>query len=140
MADVTFTAASVIKGANAITVQGVSGETITAGLAVYLKAADNRYWIAHCETSAATAAMVGFALNGASAGQDITIQTAGDMTCDGLSLSVTGSVPTYVLSAAGKIAPASDLAASDYITIVGAALSTTSLRLRIGATGVQATA
>lgn len=137
MADVTFTAASVIKGANAITAQGVAGETITAGLAVYLKASDNRYWIAHCETSVATAAAVGYALNSASAGQQITIQTDGDMTCDNLTLAVAGAV--YILSASGKIAPHGDLAADDYITIMGVALSATSFRMALAVSNVQAT-
>jgi hypothetical protein len=138
MADVNFTAASIIKGANAIVESGIAGETITAGQAVYLKAADTRYWIADCTTSAATAAAAGYALNGAAAGQPLDVQTAGDMTCDNLSLAVAGAV--YVLSAAGETAPHGDLAASDYITIMGAALSTTSLRLSVKSTGVQATA
>jgi len=138
MADVSFTAASVIKGANAITLEGTSGETVTAGLFVYLKAADSRYWIADTATSAATAACVGIALNAASAGQAITIQTAGDVTVDNLSLAAADC--NYILSAAGKCAPAADLAADDYVTNIGAALSTTSLRLAISATNVQATA
>ncbi len=138
MADVSFTAASFIKGANAVTEEGIAGETITAGLAVYKKAADGRYWIAHTETSVATSTAAGYALNGAAAGQPLEVQSKGDVTCDNLSLAVAGSL--YVLSAAGETAPHGDLAADDYTTIMGAALSTTSLRIGIIVTGVQATA
>lgn len=138
MADVAFTAASVIKGANAIVDQGIAGETITAGLVVYKKAADTRYWIAHTETSAATAAAAGYALNGAAAGQPIDVQTDGDMTCDNLTLvAATGSV--YILSAAGETAPHADIAANDWYTVMGVALSTTSLRIGVIVSGVQAT-
>jgi len=138
MADVSFTAASILKGANAVTETGLAGETITAGLAVYKKASDSRYWIASTVTSAATAAAAGYALNGAAAGQPLEVQTDGDMTCDNITLAVAGSV--YVLSAAGETAPHGDLAADDWITIMGVALSTTSLRLAVASTSVQATA
>ena len=138
MADVSFTAGSFVEGANAITEMGVAGETITAGLAVYFKTSDSKFWIASTVTSAATAAVAGYALNGAAADQPLKIQKEGDVTCDNLTLAVAGCV--YVLSAAGETAPHGDLAADDYVTILGVALSTTSLRLAIAASGVQGTA
>jgi len=139
MADVTFTAASVLAGTGAIKVKGYAGETITADLVVYQKAADSEYYIAHCTTSAATAVAVGIALNGAGNAQPLEVQTEGNLTCDNLTLvAATGCV--YVLSASGKICPAADLAADDYVTIIGVATSTTNLKLGITVSGVVGTA
>lgn len=134
MADVTFTATSVKPGTGAQRQRVTFGATITPGLVVYLDSADNEYKIAHCETSATTAAAVGIALTSGSDGQPGIIQTGGNLTCDNLSL----ATPVYVLSAAGKICPAADLANDDFITIVGVATSTTNLKLSFAASGVEA--
>jgi hypothetical protein len=49
MADISVTAASVVPGANATLIQSTAGETITAGMAVYLKASDSRWWKAQAD-------------------------------------------------------------------------------------------
>jgi len=131
MADVTFTAANVAAGTGAATVEGTAGATLTQGLAVYLDRTANTYKIAHCETSSATAAAEGFVLNAASAGQPVVVQTGGNMTCDGLTANT-----IYVLSASGKPCPAADYAAAtDYLTILGVALTTTSLKIGLVVSG-----
>lgn len=135
MADITFTATSIIAGANAQTQEGTFGATITPGLFVYLDTADNEWKIADCTTSAATAACVGIALTSGADGQPGIIQTAGYVTTSShLSL----AAPVLILSTAGKACPAADLANDDYITIIGAAVSTTSLKLGFNATGIKA--
>jgi len=139
MADVSFTATSFVAGSGAVTVNGTAGEAVARGDAVYLLSTDNEYYKADC-TDSSKDAVVGFALNDAANGQPIKILTEGDVTCDNLSLSITGNNGVYVLSEAGAIAPVGDLAADDYITVVGAATATTNLKVGIVVTGAQATA
>jgi hypothetical protein len=130
MADVTFTAASVKPGVNAVTEEGTHGATITQGLVVY-RAADGEFGIADATTSTTTANVAGIALSAGADGQPATIQNAGYLTCDNLTANT-----VYVLSVSGKICPAADFAAAtDYLTIIGAAVSTTSLKLSINVTG-----
>ena len=139
MADVSFTAASFIAGSGAVTEYGTAGEAVARGNAVYLKASDQEYYKADC-TSADSDAVAGFALNDAGNGQPIKILSEGNVTCDNLSLSITGNNCVYVLSEAGAICPVGDLAADDYVTVVGAATSATNLKVKIVVTGAQATA
>jgi len=135
MADVSFTATSIKPGTNAQKQRGTAGATLTIGLAVYLDAATNTWKIAHCETSDTTAAASGIALSEASSGQPVIVQTGGNLTTSAhLSL----ASPVYILSAAGAICPAADLANNDYITIIGVATSTTNLKLSFNASGVKA--
>jgi len=140
MADVSFTATAIKPGTNAVTQLGQLGEaSITQGMALYQSATNNKWYKGDC-TDAAKDAVSGFALGAGGADQWIAIQTGGDMTCDGLTLSQTTSESVYVLSESGAIAPSDDLAADDYVTVVGVALSTTSLRIGFIVSGVQATA
>lgn len=131
MADVTFTAASVLPGTNAQLADVNLGATITAGLFVYLDTADNEYKIADCTTSTTTANVAGIASIGGADGQRGVIQTSGYVTCDGLTANT-----IYVLSVSGKLAPAADFSAvTDYLTVIGCAVSATSLKLGINVTG-----
>lgn len=132
-ADLTITAGSVIPDDGFSFVDGVAGETLTAGLVVYLKASDSRYWKAHCETSSATATVAGITLNGASAGQQVRVMTGGTYT---VGATVAVGKP-YYLSTAGLIAPVDDLASSDWVSHLGIATSTTKMALRIQNSGVQ---
>lgn len=131
--DVAVTAASVIKGTGASVVSGtLAGETITAGQPVYLNAADGKLYRALNDTSA-HAQVVGIALHAALAGQPLAYQTSGNLT---FNAALTVGI-IYVVSAnAGGIAPAADLAAGKFVTILGVAVSTTSLALNIWASGV----
>src|SRR3954467_13132210 len=73
MANLTVTAASVLASSTALKLQGIAGETITAGQPLYKNAtASNRLKLADANASAATSAVVGIALNSASAGQPVT--------------------------------------------------------------------
>ena len=135
MADVSFTAASIKPGTNAQTQEVMFGATITQGMVVYLDSSDNEYKIADCTTSATTAAAAGIALTGGAAGQPGVIITGGNLTTSAhLSL----ASPVYILSEAGLICPAGDLANDDYVTIIGVATSTTNLKLSLNASGVVA--
>jgi len=132
MGDVTITAASVKQGANAQTQEVVFGGTVTQGMPVYM-AADGHFEPAACTTSTTTASVAGMALTAGGDGQPGVIQTGGYLTVGASDLTAN---TIYVLSAAGKIAPAADfLASTDYLTVIGCAVSASSLKLGINVTG-----
>lgn len=129
MADLSITAANVLKGANAIFQAGVSGATITAGQPVYLDSATGTYKLADANLSAAAATVVAISLNGASSGQPVSVLQEDDDFTPGATL-VTGTV--YVLSAtAGAICPAADLATGWYPNVLFIAKSTTKAVMKI---------
>lgn len=133
MANLSLTAGNVIPDSGYVFRDGVAGETLTQGVLVYLKAADERFWLAHCETSSATADMVGIALNAASAGQAVRVMTAGTIT-----IGATVAVGTlYLLSTSGLIMPHGDIATSDWISFLGSGSTTTKIKLGIHISGVQ---
>lgn len=133
MADLSITAGSVVPDSGFQFVDGTAGETLTAGLVVYLKSSDTRYWKASCETSSATAVAAGIVLNGASAGQPVRVMTGGVLT-----IGATVGVGTpYILSVTGLIAPVTDLATSDWVTTLGVATTAAKLALKIQVSGVQ---
>lgn len=129
MADLTITAANVIKGTGASTKTGVAGATITAGQTVYMDASDsNKIKLADANASSATAACIGIALHAALAGQPITYQDSGIIALG--SILTAGAV--YVLSAtAGGIAPVADLTTGWRSSVLGIAKSTGNLELGI---------
>lgn len=126
MADLVITATSVVPGANAITVPGVAGVAITAGQVVYLDSTDGRLKLA--DANSATAAQrspYGIALNGASAGQPVTVLTKGQVT---IGATLSGGIAYYLSNTAGGIAPVADITGTGtYPTIVGIARSTSVL-------------
>lgn len=133
MANLSITAANVVPDEGFVFVDGISGQTLTAGMVVYLKASDGKFWEANCETSLATAAAVGIVLNGASAGQYVRVMTAGTVT-----IGATVAVGTlYILSVTGLICPYTDLATADWVTSLGIATTAAKLALRIHVSGVQ---
>ncbi|MCU0466591.1 MAG: hypothetical protein MUF38_18745 [Anaerolineae bacterium] len=126
MTDLTITAANVIPGSDASFITGVAGATITAGQAVYRDATTGRFLLADADAEA-SAKLEGIAVNGASTGQNITIQIGGEITIGGTV--VVGQV--YVASAtAGGIAPYADLLSGDFVSIVGVGISATKIALR----------
>lgn len=134
MVDVSITPANVVPGANALMKKGTAGATITAGQVVYLDTSDGKYKLADCDNTAATAVVAGIALHGASDGQPLTIVYEDD----DLTIGGTVAVGVYVLSGtAGGIAPVADLASNDYVSVLGAAKSTSKLKLKILNTGAQ---
>ena len=134
MADLTIVAASVVSGVGATFRDGIAGGTITQGMPVYEDASDAKKWkAADANVSAAAAAVIGIALNSALAGQPLRIQTGGI-----IAIGSTVAIATiYILSAnAGMIAPSSDSASTWFTTILGVALTTTTIQLAIKASGV----
>lgn len=140
MADITITPANVVPGSGATQVQGTAGETITAGMAVYYKSSDQRWWKAQADGTAAESGngtMYGIALTGSSAGQPIFVDTFDGTT--GITIGGTTVVGTiYCVSAtAGGICPWADLASTNYVTVLGVgAPSNKILMVQNAATGI----
>ena len=126
MAEVTLT--SLASASIATTTKQVTfGETISEAEAVYRKASDGKYYVAHCETSQATAEVEGFATSGYSA------DDVGHIVTDGLANTNAGLAAdtAYYLGTAGTIQLESDLASSDWITFIGMSDSTSTLDVSI---------
>lgn len=111
---------------------GTAGATITAGQAVYLDAATNLVKLADSDLSAAAAAAIGIALNGASTGQPVKVQTGGTITLGAGASPVVATI--YCLArVAGSIIPAADLVQNDRTTILGVGAATNTLIMKIHA-------
>lgn len=133
MVDITITAGNVKPGANAITTQGVAGATITAGQVVYRDPATGKFKLTDSDSgTAADKDALGIALHGASDGQPLVVQTAGDIT---IGATLTAGTAYYASSTAGGIQPAADLGTEDVI-LIGLARSASVLALKVLDTGV----
>lgn len=132
MSDISITAANVLKGSNAVTENGHAGATITAGQLVYLDTSDNKYKLADANGAAALRTPRGVALNGASDGQPLQVQTRGDIT---IGATLTAGVTYYLSSDPGGICPLADVGSGEYACIVGIAKTTAVLSLGINASG-----
>lgn len=133
MANLALTASLVVPDEGYSWLTGIAGEAVTRGQLVYLKASDTRYWVGHCETSAATAAVSGISLVDAAAGQPIIVMTGGIVT-----IGATVAVGTlYLLSTAGLFMPHGDIATSDWITYAGVGTTAAKIKLGIHVSGVQ---
>ena len=134
MADISITAANVgLTDSSGITYRIVQyGEATTQGRSLYLKAADGKYWLANAGALAAAAA-VGIALTPGAADEYGIMVEEGPIDL-GTALA---SGATYVVSStSGGIAPVADLTTGDYTTILGVALASNKLDLRIYQSGV----
>lgn len=133
MSDLSITAANVKAGANAVTIQGVAGATVTAGQVVYRDGADSKFKLG--DSDSATAAVkdaTGIALHGASDGQPLMVQTGGEITPGATMVAGTSY---YLSSTPGAIQPVGDLGTEDVI-LIGIAKSATVLALKIFDSGV----
>lgn len=129
MADLSITAANVIAGANSVVSNGVSGETIMAGKAVYLSSTTGKWMLADADSATAEARrVIGIALNGASANQPIAVQTGGDIT---VGPTLVAGTAYYLSDDPGGICPLADLATGDYICLIGHAKSASLLSIGV---------
>lgn len=133
MADLTITAANVVKGTGASVRSGTSGATITAGQVVYEDSTTATFKLADADGAAALRSPVGIALNGASSGQPIDILTGGLIT---IGATMTAGLAYYLSKTAGGICPVADIASGGYATVLGIATSTTVLKVNITESGV----
>lgn len=127
MADLSVTAASVVSGSNAVKAQGIAGETIAAGKAIYLASSTKKWMLADSNSATAEARKAtAIALNGASANQPLVAQTGGDIT---IGSTVTAGTSYFLSDTPGGICPLADVGSGEYLEIIGVAKSTTVLML-----------
>jgi len=136
MADLSITAAEVLPGTSAVKNSNYNyGATITQGKVLcvvsgVLQLAD--------ASDAGLDTVIGFALTSGASGQPGTIQTGGFVTLGASASLSTGKV--YVLSGTpGGIMPIDDAVAAGtlYATVLGVAVSSSSLQIGIINTGVE---
>lgn len=134
MVDLVITPASVVKGGNAQVENGTSGATITAGQTVYKEAATGLFKLADSNSATLEARPTyGIALHAASANQPLAVHVAGDIT---IGATVVAGTPYYQSESAGGIQPHADLSATELVTLIGFATTTTNIAVRIQYTGV----
>lgn len=134
MADLSVVAADVLPVLNTTIMRGTAGATITAGQALYLNTSTGRYVQAQAD-DAATDHVVGIAAHGASNGQPIQIITGGTVDL-GVTLTV-GEIYVLSASAAGGIAPESDLTSTNYVSVIGVAQTADNMILSITNSAAQ---
>jgi hypothetical protein len=134
MVDLVITPANVIATGSAIKETGIAGVSILAGQTVYKEAATGLFKLADSNNATVEAQVpYGIALNPALTSQPVTVITSGDYAV-GATL-VAGSF-YYQSETPGGIQPVADLAATEKVTAIGFATTTTNLTVRITPTGV----
>ena len=134
MADLTITAANVRAGNRAAVKHGTAGATVTAGQPVYLEGATDTYKLA--DNNSATAEVRspdGIALHASLANQPLAVLSGGPIT---IGATLTPGVAYYLSDTPGGICPVADLASGEYPVILGMAISTTVLNVKIQEAGV----
>jgi hypothetical protein len=126
MSDIAITAANVVR-VSGDTEAGTAGEALTAGQALYKKAADSKWYKADCNSATAEVRVASaISLNGAAAGQPVVVQKGGVVTIGG---TLTAGVVYYLSGTAGGIRPVADNTTGDYPQVIGMALTTANLEL-----------
>lgn len=130
MAELSVTAAQVLSGPDADYFQGVAGQAITAGQAVYYDSLTNRVRLADANGSQDSAEALGIALNEAAAEQPVRVQTNGTLTLGA------GAAPgvsnVYIVGGnPGGIAPAADKVAGWHTTVLGVGAPNNTLRMSV---------
>jgi hypothetical protein len=117
MADLSITAANVILSANGAKAEGIAGEAITAGKALYRDAADGKKLKLADANATGKTNVVGIALNDAGVGQPV------HFCIEDPELAIGGTVAlgaVLILSAtAGGIAPVADAASGMEVVVIG---------------------
>lgn len=134
MADFVITPSAVLAGSNSSSVTGLTGETITAGKAVYLASATKKWMLADSNSATAEARQAtGISLNGASLNQPISVHKFGDLTVGAV---LTAGQAVYLSDTAGGLCPLADVGSGEYVCLIGLAKSTSLLAVDIQYPGV----
>jgi hypothetical protein len=133
MADISITAANVLRGSNARVESGTFGATVTQGQVVYRDAADGRFKLADCDSGTAAAKIpYGIALNSGAAGQPADVQISGDITIGG---TLSPGLPYFLTPNPGGIGLIAEVAVGDDYTLLGIASSASVLKMGILVSG-----
>lgn len=133
MTDISITAASVLAGTGAQTATGISGATLTAGKAVYLDNTTKTWKLADANGTGELLVPEGITLNGASAGQPVSVHLKGPIT---IGATLTAGTAYYLSDTPGGICPLADVGSGENVVLIGIAASTTVLNVDIQAPGV----
>ncbi len=133
MADLSITAANVVKGTSSQVVHGIAGATITAGQSIYADATDGGDLKLADASAVATAAAVGVALHAASDKQPLAYIASGDFD-PGATVAV--GVVYAVSATAGGIALVADIGSGEFKTTLGVGTSTSNIRVQVQVSGV----
>ena len=135
MANYTITAANVaIAESNVRTTVVQVGEAVTEGTAVYLDTATSKFMLADA-SSLATAAVAGIVISPAALDGYALMQTTKKYI---VGATLVAGDPVYLSATAsgGNLCPHADLVATNYVTLIGHAVSTTEVELDLQVTGV----
>ncbi len=133
MADYTIVPADVkISGSNVRATTVVAGEAISEGQLVYLDTVSGKYKLA-LATAEASANVVGVSVTSAATDGYFLMQSSRNYFA-GTTL-VAGD-PIYLSATAGAICPHADLASTNYVTLLGHAISTSEIEISIDVTGI----
>lgn len=133
MADLSITAANVVAASSATVIRGVAAETVTAGKVMARNAAGGFVLADSNSATAATRAAIGIALNGASAGQPLSVISEGALTAGA---TLTPGTDYWLSDTPGGLCPRADLASGEYPVLVGVATSASVLSVDIRNSGV----
>lgn len=134
MVDITITAANVVPGTSAQRENGMAGETIAAGKAVYKSSTTNKWMLADANSATAEARQATHvALNGASLNQPITVGK-GKIT---IGATLTAGLAYYLSDTPGGICPVADVGAGEYVCLIGLADSAAVLDVKPHYTAVS---
>lgn len=132
--DLSVTAASVVPSATGLQTEiGTAGATITRGQVVYKDASDANKFKLVDNDAEGTSSVYGISLSDVATGQTMVVMTAGTLN-PGATVTV-GTVYTSS-STAGGIAPVSDGAQGDYVSIIGVGLTSSTMQIKINNSGV----
>ena len=138
MAALTPTAAEVQAGTGATAkfLTATFGEAVTAGQPVYIKAADDKFWLAQSDGTAAEADVVGIAVCGGAAEQKGFAQSAGTLTF-GATAAIAAGDQIWLHTDAGSLtATEADITSGDFATFIGTANASDQIVMDIGVSGV----
>lgn len=129
MADLSITAANVVAGSHGARLDGVAGEAIAAGKAVYLNSTSGLWMLADSNSATAEARRAaGIALNAAALNQPLAVHKSGDIT---IGATLTAGATYWLSDTAGGICPDADVGAGEYACLFGVAKSTSVLSVSI---------
>ena len=130
MAELTIGPSQVLAGADADFYQGIAGQAVTPGQAVYLDSLSNRLRLADANGSQDSAEVIGIALHLAAAEQPLRVQTRGTLTLGATAAPATSTV--YIVGGTpGGIAPVADKVAGWYTSLLGVGAANNTLKLSL---------
>jgi hypothetical protein len=131
MANLTITAANIIS--TGTRGEYTAGGTVTRGMAV--RRNTSGLVVEALSDTAANATVLGVALNDAGANQPVTVHTEGPLAFGAI---LTAGHPYFLGTASGTIKPVSDIAGTEFSSLIGVATSTSSMYVKPINSGVLA--